>query len=136
MTEHLNLGRPRTNPASGQSGTRTRDLRIASHSATRPSFLKRSRLRMGHCCRTALWDCFVAAIAPFIGYHEVIEETVSKFVQNSPIGFRNKLMTIRSFYFHPRKEKEKSTWIFENVTPKINLFRQAAVLFVQQLSPE
>ena len=30
MAENLNLGRPSTNPASGQSGTRTRERRIAS----------------------------------------------------------------------------------------------------------
>ena len=30
VAEDLNSGRPRTNPASGQSGTRTRDRRIAS----------------------------------------------------------------------------------------------------------
>ena len=29
MVEDLNLGKPRTNPASGQSGTQTRDRRIA-----------------------------------------------------------------------------------------------------------
>ena len=30
VAEDLNLGRPSTNPATGQSGTRTRDRRIAS----------------------------------------------------------------------------------------------------------
>ena len=61
MAEDLKSGRPRTNPASGQSGTRTRDRRIAIHSATPTPFLKRLRLRLGHCCRTALSDCFVQA---------------------------------------------------------------------------
>ena len=71
MAKDLKSGRPRTNPASGQSGTRTRDRRIAIHSATPTPFLKRLRLRVGHCCRTALSDCFVEAISSFIGYHEV-----------------------------------------------------------------
>ena len=47
MAEDLNSGRPRTNPASGQSGTRTRDRRIACHSVTLTPFLKRLRLRVG-----------------------------------------------------------------------------------------
>ena len=40
VAEDLNSGRPRTNPANGQSGTRTRDrglrVRRADHSATLP----------------------------------------------------------------------------------------------------
>ena len=76
MAEDLNSGRPRTNPASGQSGTRTRDRRIASHSATLTPFLKRLLLRVGHCCRTALSDCFVEAISSFIGYREVVGNCV------------------------------------------------------------
>ena len=51
--------------------TRTRDRRIAIHSATLTPSLKRLCLRVGHCCRTALSDCFVEAISSFIGYHEV-----------------------------------------------------------------
>lgn len=48
---------------------------------------KERHLRLGRCCRIALWawDGFKDA-APFcIGFHEVAEENGSKFVcQNSP----------------------------------------------------
>ena len=71
LAEDLNSGRPRTKAASGQSGTRTRDRRIAIHSATLTPSLKRLCLRVGHCCRTALSDGFVEAISSFIGYQEV-----------------------------------------------------------------
>ena len=70
MAEDLKSGRPRTNPASGQSGTRTRDRRIAIHSATPTPFLKRLRLRVGHCCRTALSDSFCTGAAEY-DYGEV-----------------------------------------------------------------
>ena len=83
MAEDLNSGRPRTKPASGQSGTRTRDRRIASHSATLTPFLERLRLRVGHCCRTALWDCFVEAISSFIGYREVVGNCVKIHAKHS-----------------------------------------------------
>ena len=31
-------------------------------------------------CRIALWDCFGVAIASFIGYYEVAQDSGSKFV--------------------------------------------------------
>ena len=53
MAEDLNSGRPRTKPASGHSGTRTQDRRIAS----------RTRRPLGHPASLSLSLSFVPKMA-------------------------------------------------------------------------